>query len=61
MLKKNFNVHEIEILKKIPPHVQLTVKMSLDGIDKDHDKIRGVKGNFKKLLQTHDILINIRN
>jgi len=48
------------ILEKIPSSTQLTIKMSLDGIGDDHDTIRGVKGNFKKLLQVHEILIGLR-
>ncbi len=48
------------ILKKIPSNVHLTIKMSLDGIGKKHDEIRGVPGNFKKLLKTHDILVKLR-
>lgn len=50
----------LSILKKIPKKVHLTVKMSLDGVDENHDKIRGIKGNFKKLLKTYDILSQIR-
>ncbi|TKJ17353.1 radical SAM protein [Candidatus Woesearchaeota archaeon B3_Woes] len=50
-----------EILKKIPPQVHLTVKLSLDGIGRKHDEIRGVLGNFKKLLKTHDYLVDLRN
>lgn len=49
-----------DILSKIPEDVKLTIKMSLDGIGKEHDKIRGVKGNFKKLMETHDKLVKIR-
>jgi MoaA/NifB/PqqE/SkfB family radical SAM enzyme len=32
--------------------VPLTVKPSMDGIGQQHDRIRGVKGNFEKLLDT---------
>jgi len=48
------------ILQKIPKNVHLTIKMSLDGIGKKHDEIRGVKGNFDKVVQVHDILVNLR-
>lgn len=48
------------ILKKIPKNVHLTVKMSIDGVGKKHDDIRGTPGNFKKVLETHDLLIKIR-
>ncbi|MFH1209748.1 MAG: radical SAM protein [archaeon] len=48
------------ILKKIPKNTQLTIKMSLDGIGSKHDKIRGIKGNFKKLIQTYNYLKDIR-
>jgi len=42
-----------EILKLISadyPQVQLTVKPSLDHVGDKHDEIRGVKGNFKKVM-----------
>ena len=34
------------------PEVPFTIKPSIDGIGEKHDRIRGVKGNFKKLLET---------
>src|SRR3989344_735412 len=49
-----------QILKNIG-NTSLTIKMSLDGIGKDHDKIRGVKGNFERVLETYQILKKIRN
>jgi len=48
------------ILQKIPDHIHLTIKLSIDGVGKKHDKIRGVEGNFEKILQTHDLLVEIR-
>lgn len=33
-------------------HVKLTLKPSMDGVENDHDWVRGVKGNYKKLLKT---------
>jgi MoaA/NifB/PqqE/SkfB family radical SAM enzyme len=48
------------ILEKIPRSTQLTIKLSMDGVGKDHDKIRGVEGNFKKLMQVHDYLVDLR-
>ncbi len=48
------------ILRKIPKNVHLTVKMSLDGIGEKHDKIRGIEGNFKKVVQVHNILVDLR-
>lgn len=40
--------HMEQINYKIP----FTVKPSMDGVGKEHDRIRGVKGNFDKLLDT---------
>ena len=52
--------HEIlEIIKKYDPKVPFTVKPSIDGIGDMHDEIRGVKGNFKKLLDTIERLKGI--
>lgn len=42
----------LEIIKKHNPHIRLTIKPSFDGINEKHDEIRGIKGNFKSLLET---------
>jgi len=42
----------LEIIKKYDPTVPFTIKPSIDGIGDKHDEIRGVKGNFGKLLDT---------
>jgi len=53
--------HQVrEILKRIPTSTKLTVKLSLDGIGEQHDRIRGVPGNFDRLRQTHDRLVQVR-
>lgn len=46
----------LSIMDKCAPNVPLTVKPSIDGIGPKHDKIRGVKGNFAKLLETIKVL-----
>lgn len=40
----------IHILKTEYPAIRLTLKPSLDHIDKRHDDIRGVPGNFEKVM-----------
>ena len=40
----------LEVLKNNCPQTQLTIKPSLDHIESEHDEIRGVPGNFKKVL-----------
>lgn len=46
----------LEIIKKYNPGVPFTVKPSIDGVGAMHDEIRGVPGNFAKLLDTIDRL-----
>lgn len=46
-----------EILKNIP--IKLKIVLSLDGVGKVHDKVRGVEGNFEKFLETYDKLVKI--
>ena len=41
----------LEIVKRINPNIQLTVKPSLDHAGEKHDAIRGVKGNFNKVAE----------
>ena len=42
----------LEIIEKYNPNIPFTVKPSIDGIGDLHDEIRGMKGNFEKLLRT---------
>lgn len=44
----------INIVREYDKTVPFTVKPSIDGVGELHDEIRGVKGNFKKLLHTID-------
>ncbi|MCD4775164.1 MAG: lysylphosphatidylglycerol synthase domain-containing protein [Candidatus Aegiribacteria sp.] len=42
----------LDVIDKEAPGTVLTIKPSFDGIGKLHDEIRGVPGNFEKLLDT---------
>jgi len=42
--------------EKIP----FTIKPSYDGVGKDHDFVRGVDGNFEKLMETYKLLKNLQ-
>jgi MoaA/NifB/PqqE/SkfB family radical SAM enzyme len=48
----NMTKNILEILAKYGKHIPLTIKPSFDGIGDEHDRIRGIKGNFEKLLDT---------
>lgn len=51
----------MEIIKKYGDKTIFTIKPSYDGIGEDHDYIRGVKGNFAKLMDTLERLKKLRN
>lgn len=38
---------------------RITVMLSIDGIGKNHDEIRGVSGNFNKILETYERLAGL--
>ena len=38
----------------------LTIKLSLDGVGKRHDEIRGVKGNFDRVIETYRRLSKLK-
>jgi MoaA/NifB/PqqE/SkfB family radical SAM enzyme len=40
----------LQIIQNSNPSIQLTVKPSLDHVGEKHDDIRGVKGNFEKVI-----------
>jgi len=49
----------LSIMDKRASNVPLTIKPSIDGIGSIHDSIRGVKGNFDRLLNTIKALKSI--
>lgn len=42
----------LEIIREHAPGTPFTIKPSYDGIGPEHDRIRGVKGNFDRLLES---------
>ena len=44
-----------EIVKSCPESV-VVLKLSLDGIGGEHDAIRGVRGNFEKVMETYSLV-----
>jgi len=55
---KNILSDTEKILKRFKG--QLKIGLSLDGIGETHDKIRGVRGNFKKFLETYHGLAELK-
>ncbi len=51
----------LDVIEKEAPGTVLTVKPSFDGIGQLHDEIRGIPGNFKKLLDTVEQLKKLRD
>ena len=45
---------------KLCPKLSFSINISLDGLEKDHDKIRGMKGSFSKAVQTYNELKNLK-
>jgi len=42
----------LQTMAALPRSIPLTIKPSLDGIGEEHDRIRGVPGNFQRVLET---------
>ncbi|MFC1887369.1 FAD-binding oxidoreductase [Candidatus Cloacimonadota bacterium] len=61
---KSIEKTTLKILKYMdeycPPHITLSIKPSIDGVEETHDHIRGIRGNFVKLEETIDRLLAIR-
>jgi MoaA/NifB/PqqE/SkfB family radical SAM enzyme len=49
----------LSIMDNRAPNIPLTIKPSIDGVGTVHDTIRGVKGNFDRLLNTINMLKDI--
>jgi MoaA/NifB/PqqE/SkfB family radical SAM enzyme len=50
----------VERLVRGAPRSQIVINLSLDGVGEAHDQIRGVPGNYKKLLETYQGLRQIQ-
>ncbi|VVC03747.1 Coenzyme PQQ synthesis protein E [Candidatus Bilamarchaeum dharawalense] len=52
-----------EEIARACPHSEIVLNLSLDGIGKQHDEIRGIPGNFQRSMQTYEALrkIKLRN
>ncbi len=46
-------VKGVERLTREAPGAQIVINLSLDGIGEQHDRIRGVPGNYARLLETY--------
>lgn len=55
-LMARFIPPKVEAIAKSCPQTQIIINLSLDGLGQNHDKIRGVPGNFKKFEYTLEAL-----
>ena len=53
---EQYTLKILQLMEKENWHVPLTVKPSLDGVGKKHDVIRGVDGNFDRVVETTERL-----
>ncbi len=49
-----------KILRTCPKNTKIIINLSIDGIGKDHDHLRGVPGNYQKAKKTWRVLKKIR-
>lgn len=54
-------IRDTKYIIKRCPDLELVINLSLDGVGNLHDKIRGVKGNFQKVLETYYALKEINS
>ncbi|MEW6063434.1 MAG: radical SAM protein [Nanoarchaeota archaeon] len=52
---------KVEEILKACPKTRITINLSLDGIGKKHEKIRGIKNNFEYFLRTYDGLKKLKH
>jgi len=52
---------DVKKILKSCSNLNFTVNISFDGIGSKHDEIRGLRGNFKKVIRTLNLLKKIRN
>lgn len=51
---------QVEEIVKSCPKSQIIVNLSIDGIGKNHDTIRGIPGNFEKAIKTYKALRKLK-
>jgi MoaA/NifB/PqqE/SkfB family radical SAM enzyme len=59
-LDSKYIASEIERTLQKCPHVDFTVPLSIDGLEKTQDSIRGVKGCFSKVMETYAELSKLK-
>jgi MoaA/NifB/PqqE/SkfB family radical SAM enzyme len=60
MLTKKI-INDVKKILRFCPNITLIINLSIDGIGKQHDYIRGVHGNYKKTVKTFKELKKIKN
>lgn len=50
----------VEAILKKCPGIELNLNLSLDGTEKMHDEMKGVKGNFKKAIENYQNLAKLK-
>lgn len=50
----------VETIFKKCPGIELNLNLSLDGTEKVHDSMRGVRGNFKKVIANYQNLVDLK-
>jgi MoaA/NifB/PqqE/SkfB family radical SAM enzyme len=49
-------IKDVANITKANPKTNFVINLSLDGISEEHDKARGIKGNFSKAIKTLNLL-----
>jgi MoaA/NifB/PqqE/SkfB family radical SAM enzyme len=51
----------LDIINRYDNSISLTIHPSIDGVGEKHDEVRGVKGNFERLVKTINLLIPLQD
>ena len=43
------------------PKLTLKISISIDGVEKEHDKLRGVEGNYERVIESDKVLRQLRS
>lgn len=52
--------HQMDLIMQKIGDTPFTLKMSLDGIGEKHDRIRGTPGNFKRIIDTYNRIVQLK-
>ena len=60
-IRPDFLETHVEKILSNCPKLTLKISISIDGVEKEHDKLRGVEGNYERVIESDKVLRQLRS